>query len=450
MLAESAAASRRVPTRVRYLLMLAVAIALVGARAPGASYANRGTGGLTSEGPSPTFADIEPTVPGQEDQSEFMIGSIAVGLVLVESRDGPLNWTDTEENQTVEGVRDALRWWGSQEPRAHLGFELFVRTQVLVSIEPTHRPISAAPGWISEALADLGFTRYPSDPILRARDFNEDLRRNYGTDWAFTIFVADSDDSRAGTFYDGEHAQSLYGGPWIVMSRFSSIAYNSQVYRSVVPAHEMGHVFYATDEYDSNPPQYSGYLGLPDANGEDSVMNRNTPTVGPATAGQLGWVDSDSDGLLDILDVDPIVRVTKMSRNEDGSAEILGYAQIVPLPNRNLLGARHDLTLARAASIQVRTNDGDWEAVTPADGTLGGYRENFEISLWFRPRGGQAVEIRAVTTYGNTRVNTTVAGELESSDAGPAGLVLTSAILVGVGISMSLLAWHRLRRRSRR
>src|SRR3990172_10700479 len=73
-----------------------------------------------------------------------------------------------------------------------------------------------------------------------------------------------------------QSAHGYYGGPWLTMSRYSSWAYNSADYFRVVPAHETGHIFYATDEYDSDPVEYSGYLNCPDSNGASGIMNRNT------------------------------------------------------------------------------------------------------------------------------------------------------------------------------
>src|SRR3990170_5686241 len=70
----------------------------------------------------PFFSFRELPAPGFYETSEFMIGRIAVGIIIPESN-GPLyNWTDAEIDESVAGIMDAMAWWASQEPDAGLEF----------------------------------------------------------------------------------------------------------------------------------------------------------------------------------------------------------------------------------------------------------------------------------------------------------------------------------------
>src|SRR3989304_3760971 len=71
--------------------------------------------------------------PGYNDTSEFMAGSVAVAVFLVESNGAAYDWSDSEVNQTLDGIYAGLSWWAGQEPKARPPF----------SHEPPVRPPTA-------------------------------------------------------------------------------------------------------------------------------------------------------------------------------------------------------------------------------------------------------------------------------------------------------------------
>ncbi|MEE9593349.1 MAG: hypothetical protein V3W28_07200 [Thermoplasmata archaeon] len=316
--------------------------------------------------------------PGYFDASEFMMGNVAVGVFLVESTGSARDWSDEEVNETLEGIYAGLDWWAAQEPRARLSFSYELHIRASTSYEPTLLSLNDDYLWIDEILTDLGYTE--PDPWSKALHFSNDLRESLATDWALSLFVADSEDAlNMGRFTNDQYAHAYLGGPWIAMSRFSSWAYNSPDYHRVVPAHEMGHIFYASDEYDTAPPQYSGYLNCPDNNGVSGIMNRNTLAVSESTRCQIGWIDSDENDIFDILDVPPETTLHPEVPDPTSDVEIVyeGTAQVVPLPNRNLIGPGNDVTISRIAEVEMRVDEEFWFEAKPQDGAFDEFVEAF-------------------------------------------------------------------------
>lgn len=332
-----------------------------------------------TSGPTPSIPG-----PGYNDTSEFMVGSVAVAVFLVESSGAAYDWSDSEVNQTLDGIYSGLAWWVSQEPKARLSFSYELHIRQPTSAEPIQNPLGDDWIWIDEILTDLGYTA--PGPWAKALHFANDLRGRLGTDWGYSIFVADSDNAvNLGRFTDNGYAHGYYGGPWLTMSRYSSWAYNSPDYFRVVPAHETGHIFYATDEYDSDPVEYSGYLNCPDNNGAPGIMNRNTLSLSPATRCQIGWVDSDSDGVLDILDVPPETTLSAHSPNPTNETRViyLGNATVVALPNQNPWGPRNNVTISRITGADFRLDGGTWQLGEAVDGAFDGPQEAYRFTVEF-------------------------------------------------------------------
>ena len=96
----------------------------------------------------PDTVGLEPQAldPALYQQSEYLIGKVAVNLVLVES-DGSVdpsseNWTPDRQQQVFQQPVQALSWWQAREPRAQLQFvyENHYSNPVRVPYEPITRP----------------------------------------------------------------------------------------------------------------------------------------------------------------------------------------------------------------------------------------------------------------------------------------------------------------------
>jgi hypothetical protein len=208
--------------------------------------------------------------PGFYETSEYMIGSVAVGVIFLESNGvtdpSTEDWTTTEENNVKSEIQAALTWWASQNTNAGISFVYDWNYQVPTSIEPIiHPSVFTDNSWeqtyVNEAMAYLGYTT--GDWMYRTRDYTNDLRTNKGTDWAYAVYVIDSSNDADGYFSDG----SPYCA-WAYYGIFASMTYdNGKVSAGgwgigrmdQVMAHETGHIFWATDEY-MIPGEWSGYL----------------------------------------------------------------------------------------------------------------------------------------------------------------------------------------------
>jgi len=251
-----------------------------------------------------------PITPGYYETSEYLIGSVAIGIVFLESN-GTIdpsteNWTSARESLVVSEICDSgLSWLVNYNPDANISFVYDIHYRVPTSYEPINRPSYTGTEdqklWISQAMTYLGY--YGTYYFTQVRDYVNGLRNIFNTDWAFAIFVVDSYNDVDGMFTDDKFAYAYLGGPFLVMT------YDNDGYSignmDYVSAHETCHIFYATDEY-NGVAETSGYLGVQDLEGSGCMMERaNTWWLCTNSKEQLGWRDSDSDGILDIVDTFP-------------------------------------------------------------------------------------------------------------------------------------------------
>ena len=134
-----------------------------------------------------------------------------------------------------------------------------------------------------------------------------------GADWAFVVFVVDSSNDPDGCFVDPAPtpmpagwlpscAYAFLGGPFMVMT-YDNDGWGIGAMNSVC-AHETGHIFYATDEY-NGITENSGFLNLHDVEGSNSLMDNNTLSLSSGTINQIGWRDNNYNSIPDILDTFP-------------------------------------------------------------------------------------------------------------------------------------------------
>ena len=351
------------------------------------------------------------------------MGSVAVGVFLMESNGSAYNWSDSEVTQTLNGIYSAMDWWINRGgAAAHLSFTYDLHIRQPTSYEPIQGPSSNDYLWVGEAMVGLG---YSSSGIWQ---YLNDLRTARGTNWAYSIFVVDSSTSVSqGRFTDGAYAWGYFGGPWLVMSRYSSWAYNAANYYQAVPAHETGHIFYATDEYNSFG-EVSGYLNVHDNDGASCLMNQNyLGNLCAASTLQIGWRDSDGDGIHDILDTNPETTLAPLSPDPTVQT-VLGYtgtATVVPLINQNPNGSGNDITLQTLTRVEFRVDSGVWLQAIPDDGSFNGPVESFHFNTPSLTPGSHTVEARAVSSVGN--LDATPASDTVTVTAGSYTLNISKA-----------------------
>jgi hypothetical protein len=347
--------------------------------------------------------------PGYYQTSAYMAGSVTVGIILMES-DGSVDpstedWTVDERQQVFEEIVAALDWWTAQEPRARLRFvyDDHFSMPLPTGVEPISRPYQDQQLWITDAMSALG---YQADSYFtRVRDYNNDLRATYQTDWAFTIFVVDSSADRDSQFSNGYFAYAYLGGPFMVMT-YGNGGYGPDN-MDAVAIHEIGHIFCALDQYYSaRQPcgRRSGYLDVENQNSEygdcasdvQSIMRAPMAyTIDLYAAGQIGWRDSDGDDILDPLDTALPITITSLSL-EGGSVVVEGAAEIVPYPSPN----QASVTINTLIGVQYRFDEGEWQAAMADDGAFDGTAERYRFAASPSP-GRRQLEVAAVDSAGN-------------------------------------------------
>lgn len=342
--------------------------------------------------------------------SEFLMGSVGVSVILLES-DGSVdeeteNWDTTRTDKVGAEIEEALKFWANLEDNANLSFTLKQTNgkpyQVInTGFEPINHTVEDEFLWIDEAMAVLGFNTGGFEGV---REYAHDLRKQLGTDWGYVMFVVDSFNDEDGSFAPGTFARTFFayayqGGPFMVLT-YDNGAWGIERMNQVA-AHETGHVFWATDEY-TIPQEASGYLNAQEIDDSGQLMDRNTLNLSTGTMEQIGWVDSDNDGIFDILDTEPETTVSNV--DENGTITITGSAKVSVVNNKNPRqipeGTQpEDLTVNTIARVEFSVDGGEFETATADDGNFDGNEEAFTISL--NLDGDHTVEIRAVNSVGN-------------------------------------------------
>jgi len=353
------------------------------------------------------------SAPSYQETSEYLIGSSVVGVVFLESNgtidQNTEDWTQEEQSNVVNKIQDALNWWPNQNPSASVSFTLAtVNYGVPTSYEPINRPYSDDRLWISEAMNYIGYKG--NDYLTQVRNYINDLRNNALTNWAFALFVVDSSNDVDGKFADGQYSAYTHavGGPFVVMT-YTNDGWGIQDMNRVF-AHEIGHVYYATDEYD-NRPENSGYLDVRDNDGSQALMDNNNLVLSEGTKGQIGWLDTDGDSILDILDTFPDTTLNQFTPDptDQSSLTYTGTVREVPLQNKNPqipAATRRDVTINKITKVEFRIDGGAWQDAFADDGTFDEDEEAFSFTVSLA-NSTHVIEARGTNSVGN--VETTLA-----------------------------------------
>lgn len=354
-----------------------------------------------------------------DDTGEYLLGRIAVTPVLLESN-GQIdanteNWTELQKSTVLANIETGLDWWtellGTKSNVHTLEFVIdrtFLDSPTPTPYEPISQRSNGYVDWVSRFLNDTGFSQ-SGQLETNIRAFNQSQRVKLGTDWSFTIFVVNSQNDIDGSFATGgsfDRAFAFAGGLF-------------QIVPSTRPAstftHETGHMFWARDEYigGGNFTQRRGYYNAQNTNAIDSNPDPNfvqadsimssggsldrayqnliSPT---STLAHLGWFDSDSDGIFDVLDV-PLKLEGLGQLNAQGTEYLFqGRASVQTLPNLNSSGQQNDISINRVGRIEYRWNEGNWNTI--ASPNLSSTDINLVIPI---PNGTTGrIQIRAVET----------------------------------------------------
>ncbi len=370
--------------------------------------------------------------PGYTESSQFMIGSVAVGIVFPESNGATdpstEDWTDSEKSQVVSEIASALDWWANREPAAQLSMVYDTPHTEATAVEPISRPYSDQSLWIADTLSAMGFSGYNYFDQVRA--YNDYLRQTYHTDWAFTIFVVDSSNDSDNRFDDGYFAYAYLGGPFMVMT-YGNNGYGIDN-MDAVAAHEMGHIFRALDQYSAANvacDAQSGYLQIENQNSQQncatdvpSIMRGQISPyangqIDMYARGQIGWWDSDGNGILDPVDVGLAVsNVTTETVAATGVFTVSGHFAETPFPSPKY----RDILINSVETVNFRVDIGAWQPAQPVDDAFDNYQEDFTFTTDPLPNGTHTIYLQTIDNFGKMNVKVlafvTVSGVVETVD----------------------------------
>ncbi len=239
------------------------------------------------------------TIQGNSDR---MTGTVTVTLLFVES-DGTgsdpntYTWTDTDMQSYVNGVNTGLAWWSAQaRDYNNCWVAFFVRyvpptdSRCQQWREMVTHPSADVAAMASDVMAKFGYSS--GGHTTRVSAFNTAQRATYGTQWAYTGFVAYNPLPAAAQLTDGTSAFAYLLGPYTFLLFRSYGWAPEQVF-----THESGHIFGACDEYADGCTCGAICIDEPNGNCEDCgggascMMRLNTFTLCSYTDNQVGWQD---------------------------------------------------------------------------------------------------------------------------------------------------------------
>ena len=378
------------------------------------------------------------------DIAEFMVGKVSIAIILPESKGGydasTEDWDVARETQVVSEIQSGMNWWYEQAKSRGIDLTFSYNTyfgRQDIKARTTYEPINrtsftgtADQGlWINQIMNNYGYNS--DDYFYNTLSFVNNMIAEDKSDWGFIIFVADSKNDADGKFLDGKFAYSYYGGPFM-MTTYDNDVYGINNMESIV-AHEMGHIFYALDQYYSARQDCSksaGYLGITNQNSEYSLEGGNCAINEPSimrggvypyqqnrldkyAAEQIGWKDSDGDNVIDILDVLPVISVTSREENSNGTYTIKGKAMVGRAKNINpYTDSVHnyynlnpnDTTINKISNVWYKVDNDSWQEAKALDGKFNFGEENFTFTISDHGQDNYDIEIKVQDSSGNIKI----------------------------------------------
>jgi hypothetical protein len=199
-----------------------------------------------------------------------------------------------------------------------------------------------------------------------------------------------------------------------------------------VVAHEVGHIFRALDEYREagiDCHTVTGYLNIQNSNSlfpsagacgmnQACIMRGQispfaSHAICPATQQQLGWRDSDGNGLFDPVDTTVTVSAD-LAGSVGGLLRYTGWASDNPWP------ANSPVSINWITDVEYRLDGlGDWLKATPTDGAWNGPSESFSFSVGPLNDGPHTITVQALNSVGNFALYTRADDVVANAAYGP-------------------------------
>ncbi len=318
--------------------------------------------------------------PGFWETSEYMMGDIGVLIVFVES-DGSIDpnvedWTQQEVDQALSGILRGLHWWKLIYPWSVARPNFFYQVLFITTgYEPANHGRNWEP-WMKDVL-DRARCGGGENIYEHARRCANIIRQVASTDWAFIIFVVD--DSKTKPPYERCPTAAFLGGPALVVT-YNNCGWGIENMDRVL-AHEVGHIFWATDEYDGKPEK-SGYLYAYETEGSGCIMDTHDWCISPGTMLQIGWKDSDNNGYPDILENEVLMEIVKAPAPVTDETPIIYEGYFTLKPYQCLRPGCRSVTINKVT--EVTTN----AIIKAEDGAFDSAYEEFTMTF-MPPKAGK-------------------------------------------------------------
>ena len=366
-----------------------------------------------------------------QDQAAYALGSFVLSVIFVESNGlwdpNQEDWTAGQLANLHGEIEQAAAFWEGLTSSYHPNARLDITVDYVnegVPLETVYEPITrSGPDdsslWMNQVMNTLGYNS--PDANANTRNFNNAQRDSLGTNWATTLYVVNDAVDSDNKFASGYFAFAFYGGPYVVTT-YDNDGWGINRYDKVL-SHELGHIFFALDEYYAGGARNnarSGYLNGVNGNAErDSRGNQVTPpqpdalmlnlVLNPSTftSVQAGHSDTDNDGIPDILDTTPIlVGDTAGSDADAGIFSFSGYGVVNPLENQNQnpetsAQSGNDMTINTIELASYNLDDRGWTVFPAADGYYGGSFKQIELVLSDLDLGFHTIDLRITNSVGN-------------------------------------------------
>lgn len=390
------------------------------------------------------YADIAKTQTGHDrrfgrliggdifNTSEWVLGRTAVGIILPEVVGA--THSSAERSAVYEEVRAAFGFIAAKVtgyPRAQFVYDIPIAATTTHNFHTTP-PDRGESAWVKETMASLGYhwevKGIGAEPVW---EYLDTLRTNFKTEWGITLFLPKVSFFRGA----GYTAYAYLGGPYLVAPSGSGgfVGQGNPTTLSGLIVHEGGHLFYTLDEYASGGTStpcraVSGYLGVPNSNSLNQdwtcqqhvacAMASPSGKLCSYSLGQMAVVDSDSDGIADVIDTYPWIRMVEMPDTIITTTPVwAGSTQVQPLISQSVYSGtgaidgvfdkgadpvRKDLTFNTIKNVKYKIDDGSWQFADPPEGWGGDFPAlRFQFVPDSLSGGPHTVSVRAVNTIEN-------------------------------------------------
>lgn len=348
------------------------------------------------------------------DVSEYALGSYTLNVIFIQddllrdpnSSSHPqdpngqvIHWTPAELTARQQRIGDAINFWNNASAaRHHPNARLDVTINWINGGEAITVPDIGGEGssiGYGDALAQVDPQYANYSDFTASRYFAHNTRQQLGTNWAWNTFVKPYN-GRASAYLNGPHVNGYEDDPtWTY-------------------AHEFGHIFGALDEYGSaDTGDRSGYLYAYNTNAQNLEGGGTNPnsvsaimkvhgnyTFSEGTINQIGWTDTDSDTIPDILDTFPSLTLDTAASNPAAGDFVVDLdAHVTPLPSPDPYEG--DYTINTIAAAEYRINSGDWLPLPALDGDFDGYGESMTLALAGLVAGEYDLDFRVFNSVDN-------------------------------------------------